>query len=413
LALEPVLDEVLGGSALRMSPDHWNPCDSRRALDGERRANGNFFPSVAREHSAREAPRSIGGTWAAARTRACTLPTSLYMQPPTPPLATALPDARADARRGAVEAVLAGTSPLALELVRAVERASDARTVVVRGPAGSGRRQVAQALHRLGSERLGPERRDGADAGATFVRCAGLSGTWGVQRLLGTRDEAGLFDVARGGTLVLVDAERLEHDVQSSIAEALGRGAFTPLGARAPRALDLRLVALTSDEDLERVLAPELAYRLNDHAVHVPSLALRAADLPDITRVLLAEIGGPQLSAAAARELSAQVWIGGIDELAELVARAARAAGAGPIEPQHLGERRGPSASPGAPLGTSPAALLAIDSLPLLDRSWRAVEKALIERVLLENDGNKSRAARVLGFNRSTLYHKLAEHGLA
>jgi DNA-binding NtrC family response regulator len=321
------------------------------------------------------------------------------MQSPTPTFATAPLDSRCHA----VEAVLAGTSPLALELVRAVERAGDARTVVVRGPAGSGRRQVAQALHRLGAERLSATKT--ADAGATFVRCAGLTGTWGVQRLLGTRDEAGLFDVARGGTLVLVDAETLEHDVQSSIAEALGRGAFTPLGARAPRALDLRLVALTSDEDLERVLAPELAYRLNDHAVHVPSLALRAADLPDITRVLLAASGGPQLSAAAALELSSQVWIGGIDELAELVARAARAAGAGPIEPRHLGERRGPSASP--------AALLATDSLPLLDRSWRAVEKALIERVLLENDGNKSRAARVLGFNRSTLYHKLAEHGLA
>lgn len=301
--------------------------------------------------------------------------------------------------RPAAEAVLAGTSALAVELVRAVERASDARTVVVRGSAGSGRRQVANALHRQSCERRGTP-----EASATFVRCAGLAGTWGAQRLFGTRDEAGLFDVARGGTLVLVDADALEADLQSAIAEALGRGAFTPLGARAPRALDLRVVALTSDEDQERILTPELAYRLNGHAVHVPSLAQRAADLPDIARVLLAALGGPELSAAAAQSLAREVWIGGIDEFTECVERAALAAGMGPVEPQHFGERR---RSP------VPAAALPSDSLPLLDRSWRAVEKALIERVLEENDGNKSRAARVLGFNRSTLYHKLAEHGLA
>jgi DNA-binding NtrC family response regulator len=312
------------------------------------------------------------------------------MQQPTTPPATAC---------RAAEAVLAGTSALAVELVRAVERARDARTVVVRGPAGSGRRQVAHALHRLGAELRATK-----DASATFVRCAGLAGTWGTERLFGTRDEAGLFEVARGGTLVLVDADTLEPDLQSALAEALGRAAFTPLGARAPRALDVRVIALTSDEDAERILVPELAYRLNDHTVHVPSLAQRSADLPDIARVLLTALGGPELSAAAAHALASQVWIGGIDEFAECIERAAHAASNGSIEPQHLGERRRASA---------PAAALPSDSLPLLDRSWRAVEKALIERVLVENDGNKSRAARVLGFNRSTLYHKLAEHGLA
>jgi two-component system response regulator HydG len=307
------------------------------------------------------------------------------------------------------EAVLLGNSPLALELARAVERAAHARTVVVRGPAGSGRREVARALHRLATLAEG-----GDLACAAFVeaRCAGLSGAFGAEQLLGTRTTPGLFDVARGGTLVLVATEGLEPDLQRLVAEALGRGSFTPLGARAPRRLEARVVAITTDEDLERVLVPELAYRLNDRCIAVPSLALRGGDLAEIGNELLARRGAGPLTSSAAEALAREPWIGGLGELDELLARAAERTGGSPLEAHHLDERRGALPKQAAAAGARGPAELLGDSLPLGDRSWRSVEKALIERVLSEVGGNRSRAARVLGFNRSTLYHKLAQYGL-
>ena len=75
-----------------------------------------------------------------------------------------------------------------------------------------------------------------------------------------------------------------------------------------------------------------------------------------------------------------------------------------PLGPAELGL---PGEEPLPPAEAHPA-----DSLPLSDRSLRAVEEALIRRVLLESGGNRSRAARVLGINRTTLYNKLRVYGI-
>jgi DNA-binding NtrC family response regulator len=324
------------------------------------------------------------------------------------PLASDLPALGVD------ESVLAGDSDVAHELRRAVERAAPARAVVVRGPAGSGRRGVARALHALG------------EAGAPAVsprpyievRCTGLTGSWGADHLLGTVARPGLFSAAAGGTLTLIGIEALDADLQSLLAEALASGQFLPLGARAPRLLDLRIVAVTCDEELDRVLASlDLAYRLNDHCIDVPPLATRGPDLPAIAGSALARLGGGSLSAQSEAVLAARPFIGGLDELVELLEAAARHAGPLPIAPEHLERAGGLDAAP-APFRSGTFASTPLESgrsndlLPLGDRSWRSVERALIVHVLAESDGNRSHAARVLGFNRSTLYNKLRQHGI-
>ena len=229
--------------------------------------------------------------------------------------------------------------------------------------------------------------------------------------LLGTVERPGLLEAARGGTLALVGVEELEVEHQELLADALATGSYTPLGGRAPRTVDLRLVAITCDEELERVLASdELAYRLNEHQVDVPPLATRGEDLPAIAEALLRRRAATgHLTDDARDALAGTAFIGGFDELEQWLDLALERARGGPVRAAHLDDRPGPARvdRPAPALGTPSA-----DSLPLGDRSWRTVERALIERVLDESEGNRSRAARVLGFNRSTLYNKLRQYGI-
>jgi|GEM_PF-6831037 len=303
----------------------------------------------------------------------------------------------------ATEPVLCGASPVAIELQRAVERSAAARSVVVRGPHGSGRRGLARALHAAGGSTDGP---------CLEARCPGLTGTWGLERLLGTAERPGLLESARGGTLVLVGLEELEAEHQEVIAEALAHGSFTPLGARAPRPLDLRLVALTYDEELERLLASEeLAYRLNEHQIELPPLAARSEDLASIAAAVLERLDARATLDDDAREhLASMHFIGGFDDFVEWIGSAWSRADGGPLRAEHLAER-----APGLGSVERPDPLAAQargDALPLGDRAWRTVEKSLIELVLDECEGNRSRAARALGFNRSTLYNKLRHYGI-
>lgn len=314
-------------------------------------------------------------------------------------------------RTNAGEPVLAGTSPVTIELHRAIERSRGARSVVVRGPAGSGRRGVARALHNA----AGADDPRGGDAPYVEARCPGLSGSWGVERLLGTSERPGLLAAAAGGTLALVGVEELDLDQQELLADALATSTFTPLGARAPRPVDLRLVAITCDEDLERVLASEeLAYRLNEHQIVVPPLATRGTDLVAIAGALLARREKAAVLDPTARDrIAATAFIGGVDEFEQWLDQALERAPGGRIGAEHLdGDPALCVDRPGAALRSVAPGRADTEVLPLGDRSWRGVERALIERVLEESDGNRSRAARVLGFNRSTLYNKLRQYGI-
>ncbi|MEZ5977620.1 MAG: helix-turn-helix domain-containing protein [Planctomycetota bacterium] len=316
----------------------------------------------------------------------------------------------AEPDRLATEPVLAGTSAEAVELAAAVARAQASRTVVVRGGAGSGRLEVARALHDGGADRTAP---------FVEVRAAALVGSAGVERLVGTKGRPGLLAAANGGSLAIVGVEDLEEELQSLLADVLASGRFLPLGARAEVAFDARAIAITDVEELELVLVPELAYRLNERTVEVPPLARRTEDLGDVADAVLAAAGlRCRLTDAARESLEALPWIGGLDDLAALVRRAAARAAGGDVDAVHLEHERLANAAAGArgeierAVESAPAIAPASDSLPIGDRSWRSVERALIARVIEESGGNRSRAARVLGFNRSTLYNKLKQYGL-
>jgi len=300
--------------------------------------------------------------------------------------------ARARAERGLAaerrraEAILAGPSPTAARLRSDIQRvaATPRTTVLVEGEPGARKGALAFGVHARSDRAHGP-----------FVRLAGAETS--SARL----EEA--LDEAVGGTLVIERIEELPREAQDALADALEeRAGDTPVDARA----DVRICA-TTERDLDALAASgalreDLAYRLNVLVLHVPPLRERAADVPAIAGVLLStpELvpGGRAPSEALGRTLGERPWPGNLRELEAALAWAAARAPAGPLDPAHL------PAAPGSSDGGGPTAP------PPAERSLAAQERRLVLRVLEEEEGNVSRAARVLGINRTTLYNKLRRY---
>jgi DNA-binding NtrC family response regulator len=279
--------------------------------------------------------------------------------------------------------VLVGTSPSAQRLHEALARvASTPRTtVLVRGRAGAPLDELARLVHARSARARGPRiDLDAAEASA--------------ERL----DEAFGLD---GGSVIVREIALLDEVAQAALAQRLEPRS----GAGAD---GMRLIATTTRELSAEVesgrMREDLAYRLNVLTLAVPALEERRQDLPRLAERLAARAARAlgrspaRIDASLRDELARRPWPGDLLELS-LYMTARELSGAEPA---------GGPASP-------PAALPALgtpESLVIGDRSLRAVEEALIRRVLEETGGNKLRTAEILGIHRTTLYHKLAHYGL-
>ena len=301
-----------------------------------------------------------------------------------------------------------------LDLVQRVA-ATPRTTVLISGESGTGKELVAQAVH------------DGSARAArpfVAVNCAALAESLLEAELFGyepgaftggsPRGHAGLIASAEGGSLFLDEIGELAPALQAKLLRVLQERNYRRVGGNADLAMDVRIIASTN-RDLDAMVAggqfrEDLFYRLNVMSIHVPALRERIEDVPALATHFLHTFGdefGKELtgfSEAAMRRLQAHDWPGNIRELRNTVERAALLIPGGVVQPEHLGLGVGP----GAPL----PARASRDVLPLGDRSLRAVEEALIRRVLEEAGGNRSRSAEVLGINRTTLYNKIRVYGI-
>ena len=276
-----------------------------------------------------------------------------------------------------------GRSSASARLLEDLERVakSAARNVCLRGERGAGKELVARAMHARSEHAARP---------FLSVRCAALAPAVAAAEL--TRALA-----APDVGMVFVDAlEHLDSAAQTQFARELHERKTRP-AAR---------ICIAAEVDLEQVrdVREDLLYRLNGLTLRVPSLCERRDEIGLIAGQLLVrargEFGRPacELSPAAVRALEEFSWPGNLRELELVIARAALLADLGPIEPRQLALGAAETPAPALPSAAT---------LPLGDRSLRALEEALIRRVLDECEGNRSRCAQVLGINRATLYNKL------
>lgn len=303
---------------------------------------------------------------------------------------------------------LIGRSPAMSELFRLLGRlAPTDLSVIVTGESGTGKELVARALH------FNSPRRD-----KPFLseNCAALPETLLESALFGhtrgaftgaERDQAGLFELADGGTLLLDEVGDMSPGMQSKLLRVLQEKEFRPLGAARARPVNVRVVAATH-RDLPGLVAQggfrqDLYFRLNGMTLRLPPLRERKEDIPPLFHHLLerecreAGIDPPAVDPAFLRGLSAHTWPGNVRELENVVRRMLLFAGQGRItvaalraDPDLRPLVRGP-AEPAPPAADTAAGLR------------RALEAA---------GGSKDRAAALLGISRATLYRRLAQFGL-
>jgi two-component system, NtrC family, response regulator HydG len=221
----------------------------------------------------------------------------------------------------------------------------------------------------------------------------------------------GRFEEANHGTLFLDEIGDLAPALQAKLLRAIQERTIERLGSNAPIQVDIRLVTATSRNLEEAVTAgkfrEDLYYRLNVVTIALPPLRERRQDIPALVQHFLNRSGQQQsITPGALARLCDYHWPGNVRELENSIERAIVLAKNGIITeaevdllpPQKVGD---------APCWTG---------LVPLDQGWKAsvavFEKSLLERALRQAEGNKARAAELLGIHRRLLYEKLREHGL-
>ena len=268
--------------------------------------------------------------------------------------------------------------------------------VLVLGQPGSGRQHVARAIHHAG----------GSAAGSLVPLACEFLGAELLQatiRSLARAARQGAEDAPR--TLVLNEVSRLPPEGCAELAGFL-------LTAELP----FRVVS-TSTEPLailaERGSFPrELAAALSTLVIELPPLSRRAEDVPALAQLFLEEHnaqGAKQLGGFTSEtldRLAAHAWTGQVDELAQVVAKAHRAAEGPLVTLRDLDERLRHAAEAARRPRKAEERIA-------LDEFLGEVERELIERALARAKGNKTKAARLLGMTRPRLYRRLVQLGLA
>ncbi len=309
---------------------------------------------------------------------------------------------------------IASESPTMRRLAGQVESAAatDA-TVLLLGESGTGKSLVARILHRLSARANGP---------FVEINCGSIPPGLIESELFGhargaftgaSRERAGLFEEAKGGTLLLDEVAELPPELQVKLLSVLEQRRVRRVGENRDRAVDLRLIAATN-ADLpaavrEGRFREDVFYRLNVISLTVPPLRQRREDILPLARRFLAELARETnrrmrgFSPAAEEALLGHHWPGNVRELRNVIERSLllKASGARieradlPPLSGTLGGERQPSL-PAAPLSDA----------------VRDYEKKLVLAALEQSHGVVAKAAELLGISRTNLHNKLRKHDL-
>ncbi|MFA6108195.1 MAG: sigma-54 dependent transcriptional regulator [Candidatus Latescibacterota bacterium] len=300
---------------------------------------------------------------------------------------------------------LIGRSP-ELEQVRTLVRsvAPTDTTVLITGESGTGKELVARAIHRASPRRAMP---------LVVANCAGLPEGLIESELFGHERGAftgaqyrrkGKFELADGGTIFFDEIGDISPKTQIDLLRVLEDKQITRVGGNQTLAVDFRVIAATNRNLAEAVAQGsfrlDLYYRLNVFSITLPPLRIRRSDLELLARHFLErsarEMGRPArgFSPEALALLTGYDWPGNVRELQNVIERAVVLQRGELIQAADL-----PLSVPGTPPA---AAALSLEE----------VEKRHIQQVLDQLGGNVSRAARVLGIDRVTLYNKIRRYDL-
>jgi DNA-binding NtrC family response regulator len=324
---------------------------------------------------------------------------------------------RRDAKGSEIGSMVAGCSEMraVMDKVMTICRhtvRSRAPTVLISGETGTGKGQLARAIHYNGTRRART---------LVEVNCASLpkelieAELFGCEKGAFTGAEAsrpGLLEVADKGSIFLDEIGALRLDHQTKLLRFLDEHAVRRVGSATERRLDVQVIAATNRDLAAAVKLGEfredLFYRLNTIEIHLPPLRRRGDDVIALARSFMEELcrsyGRPvkKLDEEAEKALLGYGWPGNIRELRNRIERIALLAGRDVIGPEAL------------ELPSSPAKIFSSRGkikveIPRDGISLDEIEQAVLDEALSMAGGNVSRAARLLGIGRSALRYRLKD----
>jgi two-component system response regulator FlrC len=316
-------------------------------------------------------------------------------------------------RTRSIEPVLSHGDPAMKPVVEAIGKvAPTGATVLLLGESGTGKEVAARAVHQLS---------DRADKPFLALNCAAVTETLLESELFGHEKGAftgaderrrGRIELANGGTFFLDEVGELKLELQAKLLRVIQEKSFERVGGRRTLEADVRWVAATN-RDLRQLIEDgrfreDLYHRLAVFPIRLPPLRDRKSDILPIARVLLDRIGADlkrrrlELGESAESKLLSWHWPGNVRELANALERAAILAGDQPIGADHIWLEASSGPRPAGGSGGSGGV-----------RTLAELEKEGIQRALDATEGNRRRAAELLGIGERTLYDKLKRYDLS
>ncbi len=303
------------------------------------------------------------------------------------------------------ETEMIGSSPRMIEIYKTLSRVAPTdATVLVEGETGTGKELIARMIHR-NSKR--------SQQSFVPVDCGSIAPSLLESELFGTlkgaytgadRDRMGVFEAANNGTVFLDEIGDIDLGFQLKLLRFLQEREIRPLGSARAKKVDVRVIAATN-RDVQKMVdegkfREDLWYRLNVVKIVVPPLCERPTDIPLLVHYFLKRYNErykleTKLLDSGLKVMQEYSWPGNIRQL------------------QHMMERLtilAPNSRIDADAVRS--AIEQMDSRESSSETLADTEADQIRRVLAATNGNKSRAAKILGIERKTLYRKLERMGL-
>jgi DNA-binding NtrC family response regulator len=303
------------------------------------------------------------------------------------------------------ESEMIGSSPQMVEIYKIISRVAPTdATVLLEGETGTGKELVARMIHRNSPRAAHP---------FVPVDCASIAPALLESELFGAlrgaytgadRDRTGVFEAANRGTVFLDEIGDIELNFQLKLLRFLQEREIRPLGSPRGKPVDVRVIAATN-RDLPKMVEQgkfreDLWFRINVVRILLPPLRERRGDVPLLAHYFVKKYNQrygrrARLTESGLRALEEYTWPGNVRQLQHLMERLTILAPEGRIDQRAVREaieQTQPSEHPGETLAEA--------------------EMEQIRKVLAATGGNKSRAARILGIERKTLYRKLERMGL-
>ncbi len=283
-------------------------------------------------------------------------------------------------------------------------------SVLITGESGVGKEVLARFIHDSSPRK---------HKQFVAMNCAALPETLLTSELFGhvagsftgaVRDRVGLFEEASGGTILLDEIGDISPALQIALLRVLQERQIRRVGDNRNRPVDVRVIASTN-RILKQFIREErfredLYYRLGVVEIEIPPLRDRKIDIIPLARFFVSRLSGKlkieklKLAPASIRHLERYYWPGNIRELENVLERAAVLTDDGWIRPEHL-----------------PRELLEAEGRMAFGADGEAMtmaemEREYIRKVLETTNGNRSKAADILGIGKTTLWRKLKESGI-